>query len=190
MRERTNLEIIARNLEYPFEGAAVRAREDAGRLRADHPDMADALGLLAGWLEGARTGEAEEWYTVLFDLNPVCSLQLGHHLFGENFKRNLLLAGLHEELRLAGLERPSGLPDHLTTVLSLLSRLEDDASCRTLHDLAVRPALGKMNEVLSESLNPWRKVIEVLPAVIADELGHGPASRPVTPAGEEAESHA
>ena len=190
MGERTNIEIVVRQLEYPFPGAASRAREDAAQLRTAHPDMAAALDLVAGWMEQARPGEAEEWYTALFDLDPVCSLQLSHHLFGENFKRNLFLAGLQDELRQAGLPRPSGLPDHLTTVLPLLARIEDDEDRRTLLDLAVLPALRKMNEVLAESLNPWRLVLAALPALLAVELDSPALSRPAPQARPEAQSHA
>ena len=38
----------------------------------------------------------QELYTQTFDLNPVATLEIGYHLFGENYKRGLFLAQLRE----------------------------------------------------------------------------------------------
>ena len=46
----------------------------------------------------------QETYTQTFDLNPVATLEIGYHLFGENYKRGLFLAQLRETVELAGPE--------------------------------------------------------------------------------------
>src|ERR1035437_11124036 len=92
------LEAVPAALEYPGPGKAERPGT-AGALTGAPPALASALHALSAYLAAASAGEAEERYTALFDLNPVCTLHAGYHLFGEDYKRGELLAGLAAELR-------------------------------------------------------------------------------------------
>jgi len=87
--------------------------------------------------------ELQELFTRTFDMNPVCSLELGWHLFGENYERGLLLVRMREELRRCEVQESTELPDHLTHVLELLGRM-DHARAEDFAAACVLPALGKM----------------------------------------------
>lgn len=106
--------------------------------------------------------EAQELYTRTFDLNPVCALEIGYHLFGENYKRGQFLANLRETEAPFDLGQENQLPDYLPVLLRLLARLEDEELRRTLIGECLIPALDKMLTSLKESNNPYRFLLEAL----------------------------
>lgn len=158
---------LARCLEYPSEHTPSAARAAAERLAGDHPALARSLWELAVWLETTPSGEARERYTGLFDLNPVCTLNVGYHLFGDTYARGELLAGLAGELRRAGLASDD-LPDFLPTLLRLLPRLDDAEDRGLLAALLLRPALERMVRELSDSTSPWGALLGALPAWLGE----------------------
>ena len=92
--DRETLDQLAACLDYPCPETPALARRAAERLAGDHVAVARALWELAVWLETAPAGEAEERYTALFDLQPVCTLHAGYQVFGDTYQRGELLAGL------------------------------------------------------------------------------------------------
>ncbi len=160
------LDGIAVALEYPGAATAGRCLEAAQTLPEGQAAMANALTALGNWLAQAAHGTDEEWYGRLFDLSPVCTLNIGYHLFGEQYERGAFLAGLVAEHRRAGLAPPDDLPDHLPTLLRLLGRLEDaqDASLMVSH--ALLPALDRMRADLRSSEAPWVAVLEAMPGFL------------------------
>lgn len=96
----------------------------------------------------------EELYTTTFDLNPVATLEVGWHLWGEQYERGRFLAelrGLQEQL---GIDSGSELPDHLTVLLPTIAATGDA-------DLAAKcaKAIEKMLKPLDEQGNPYRHVL-------------------------------
>jgi len=85
----------------------------------------------------------QELYTSTFDLHPVCALDLGWHLFGEDYKRGLLLARMRRELRAHGIPETPELPDHLSHALLLLARMEP-APAEEFASVIVAPAVERM----------------------------------------------
>lgn len=161
------LDEIAGCLEYPEPATAERARLAAGALASFHPAISSALWHLAVHLEQARHGEAEERYTTLFDVSPVCTLHVGYHLFGESYARGELLAGLAGELRPAGLSSDGDLPDFVPVLLRLLGRLgAEDA--RLLREGALVPGLRKMAEAVAEASDPWSRLVCALAEGLAE----------------------
>jgi len=154
---------LAACLEYPDVGTQQRCRRAAQGVAEDHVELAESLRTLADWLSGATQGAAEEWYSRVFDLSPVCTLNIGYHLFGEQYERGAFLAGLVSEHRNAGLEPPSDLPDHLPAVLRLLSHLKTAEDAVVLVSHAVLPALARMLGDLRDSKAPWVAVLRALP---------------------------
>src|SRR5450830_1452086 len=122
-------------------------------------------------MDAAPAGEAEERYTALFDLNPVCTLHAGYHLFGEDYKRGELLAGLAAELRRAEIPNWTELPDFFPTLLRLAARSDAEAQA-TLVDYLLLPALVKMTDALKPSESPWAAVVRALSSALAP-LGTG-----------------
>jgi nitrate reductase molybdenum cofactor assembly chaperone len=113
--------------------------------------------------------ELQELYIRTFDLNPVCALEMGWHLFGENYDRGLLLVKMRQQLRAHGLEEDTELPDHLTNALGLLPRMERQAAVY-FAEAVVLPALEKMLEAIRGKENPYEHVLEAARLVIRSDF--------------------
>lgn len=187
-RSEQALELLARVLEYPDGDTATLARQAAGQLAGDHIALARALWDLAVWLENAPRGQIEERYTALFDLNPVCTLNLGYHVFGDTYPRGAFIAGLAGELRQRGLDAGHDLPDYLPTLLRLLAHIDPIEDAHLLLSVGVLPGLAKIAEALRGSHDPWSDLLRSLPELLEELLPFEPAVPP--PASQEASAHA
>ena len=122
------------------------------------PEVADAVAKYLEETAGLAIEGLEELYTVTFDLSPVVTLEIGWHLFGEQYERGAFLARLREELATAGVAEQGELPDHLTLVLPLLGRLPAGARRESLA-APLRQALVKMHAAVDETPNPFRHLL-------------------------------
>lgn len=102
----------------------------------------------------------QELYTQTFDLNPTCTLEVGYHLFGENYKRGELLANLRETESPYSIGQQHQLPDYLPVLLRLTVRLTDDDLRSSLISECLLPALAKMNDELSKGENPYSDLLK------------------------------
>jgi len=148
------LELMAALFVYPqigYGGAVQNA------MRATGP-AAPALFAFVREIEGMPLNDLQELYTSTFDLQPLCSLDLGWHLFGEEYERGLLLARIRRELRDNGIAESQELPDHLSHAMLLLARMEaieaEDFACAV-----VAPALERMLKSMP-SRNVFRLLLE------------------------------
>jgi nitrate reductase delta subunit len=131
-------------------------------------------------MRGLQTDELQELFTRTFDLSPICSLELGWHLFGENYERGLLLVRVREELRRHQLEESTELPDHLTHVLRLLGRMEHQAAADFVA-ACVLPALEKMLQAMRDKNNPFAHLLLAVRKLLRSRF----PEIPLTPAGTE-----
>ena len=92
----------------------------------------------------------QELYVQTFEFNPACTLEIGWHIFGENYERGEFLVRMREQLRRHGITESSELPDHLCHILPLLDRLEPEEAA-DLVGLFVLPALAKIKDALNGS---------------------------------------
>jgi nitrate reductase delta subunit len=109
---------------------------------------------------GLSLAELEEIYIQTFDMNPTCTLDLGWQLFGEDYNRGLFLVKVRQEMRRLGIEESHELPDHLTNVLHVLSRMGRDKA----EDFArscVLPALEKTCSAVNENC-PYRLLMDAV----------------------------
>ena len=97
----------------------------------------------------------EELYTTTFDLNPVATLEIGWHLWGEQYERGRFLADLRPLQERLGVDSSSDLPDHLTLLLQTLARMPQPAALAA----KIAPALEKIAATLDEQGNPYRHLI-------------------------------
>ena len=174
--QRQLLDRIASALEYPGKGWKTKQQLSEGHVgcTAAERQVNRALGDLAGYLSVKGQDKAEERYTILFDLSPVCTLNVGYHLFGDTYARGELLAGLAGEMKKAGLTLDGEIPDFLPALLRLLGQLPDVEDCQVLVTAVLLPGLTKMNEALTSSKDAWSGILRALPDVL-EEMVFGEA---------------
>ncbi len=143
-RRRRLYGLFAQLLEYPRGSVAEAARACQALAALEHPEAASKLAEFAAMAEATPPGQLEEIYTRTFDLNGLCYPYVGYHLFGESYKRSLLLVGLKERYRAVGLDTGSELADHVAVVLRFLGILDDAQLGRELVEEALLPALLRM----------------------------------------------
>ncbi len=119
---------------------------------------------------GVPLATMQEQYTQTFDLNPVCTLEVGYHLFGENYKRGVFLANLRETESAFCLGQDRQLPDYLPVLLRLLVRLEDTDLRNALISDCMVPALGKMIEAVSKRPSVYRHLLEAVQSRLSAEM--------------------
>jgi nitrate reductase delta subunit len=116
---------------------------------------------LADQLRYPEDPAMQELYVQTFELNPACTLEIGWHLFGENYERGEFLVRMREQLRRHGVAESIELPDHLTHLLVLIERLEHDEAEELAGQILV-PALAKIQKALEG--NPYETVIDTIRA--------------------------
>src|SRR5512142_2317919 len=148
-------------------------------LRLATPECRGALQNFASSIAQLETWELQELFTRTFDMNPVCSLELGWHLFGENYERGLLLVRVREELRRHGLAESAELPDHLTHVLRLVERMEHETAADFVV-ACVLPALEKMLQAVRDKKNPFENVLLAVRGLLRSQFPEIPLTAPET----------
>lgn len=161
---------VARLLAYPDDGFDRLLAAVPELVAAQVPDAGAPLQLFRDALAGLSPTDREELYTRTFDVNPACALEIGWHLFGEEYHRGALLVRLRDELRRHGIPEGTELPDHLLYVLPLLDRMDGDraddfAAC------CVLPALEKMGGAFAGKGNAYGHLLQAVMLVVQQQYG-------------------
>jgi nitrate reductase delta subunit len=154
-----DLRALADLLAYPGPDLGTRATTCAAELDRAGSPAAAPLSRFAAWASAAGAGPIEEAYTSAFDLAPICTPYVGDQLFGASGERSLLLAGLRELQRDAGIAPGAELPDHVAEVLRLAAGpVPPDVRADLLRD-GLAPALRKMLSALETTAHPWTDAV-------------------------------
>jgi nitrate reductase molybdenum cofactor assembly chaperone len=136
------------------------------------PEAAQGISAFGQFVEQCVEHELEESYTRTFDVNPSCALEIGWHLFGEDYMRGQFLVRMRVELAKYEILESSDLPDHLTHVLAVIAAMPDEEAHQFTH-ACVFPALFKMQTSLEKNQSPYRHLIRCLLLVLEDYFGPG-----------------
>ena len=124
---------------------------------------------LAAFADSLRDAPVETWqelFTQTFDLNPVCALEVGWHLFGEEYERGAFLVRMRESLRARGISEGGELPDHLASMLYLAAQTDaEEAGLLVGH--ALLPATAKMLDNLEKCGSPFLPLMKAIRTVLA-----------------------
>ena len=143
------LDDLAGLLGYPGEQHVEFVRGAIARLESWQTGVAKVLAPLAEHVESHALAELEEAYTRTFDISPDCALEIGWHLYGENYTRGAFLVEMRGHMRALGLPESCELPDHLVHVLQVVGRLPEAEGHQLCRDHLL-PALSKMRKQLPE----------------------------------------
>lgn len=159
------LSTLAAALSYPDPDYPARLEQAAELTSELCPEAGERLSKLIRTLSELSLGELEERYTRTFDLSPDCALEVGWHLYGEDYKRGAFLVRARGLLEQHGVVEAGELPDHLVHLLPLLAVLPEDEA-RELASGYVLPAVEKMRAVLVEKENPFAALVEAVEDVL------------------------
>lgn len=182
------LDALAVLLCYPRAGFDAAVAACRARVPAECAEAAAGVEAFAAAVTGRPVSELEELYTQTFDFDPKCTLEIGWHLFGEEYERGAFLVRLRGMLRERGIAESGELPDHLSHVLPLLARL-DAAEAGRLAGSCVLPALEKVLAALAGRDNPYEHLLGAVRSLLAEE-GAGAPFNPAVPEGDGSRSAA
>ncbi len=167
-------ELLAKLLAYPGNDCLDIAERCRIALADIDEAMAEPIATFINCMKDSRFQAIEELYTHTFDMGPARALEIGWHLYGENYDRGTFLVWMRQQLREASLEESHELPDHIMHVLRILGRMEaDDAG--GFSSICVLPAMNTVREAFKkEERNPYESVVEAVCAFLTDR--HGPAA--------------
>lgn len=155
---------LAALLAYPSEGFVGAAREAKETLAASDPALGKAVAPFVTAVEEAAPFEMEERYARAFDWSTTACLEIGWHLFGEQYERGAFLVEMRRRLRESGVEEGTDLPDHLTSVLRWLGRA-DALEARRFAGGVLVPALDKIRAGMGAE-NAWAPVLAAVDAAV------------------------
>ncbi len=178
--------LFARLLEYPQPGIEGLVRQLIGKLPPASSEAANLLNSFQQFITQVPHARLEEIYTSTYDLQGAGCPYIGHHIFGDTYKRSWFMARLNREYRLWGFSASNELPDHITVVLGFLALGNQDEFTQTLLEEGLIPAVGKMVEELEpNSENPYYWVVESLWLVLCGKGNSTSHGSPVSDMGEE-----
>lgn len=152
-------------LAYPRAGYRARLLECRDLLVGGEPEAAAALAAFCEAMAGLNDTELEELYTRTFDLNPVCTPEVGWHIYGEQYRRGRFLVQARELLKVVGIEERGELPDHLMSLLPAVARLQPQDAALFAGTYLV-PAIDKMLTGLAGKANPYEQILQATRAVL------------------------
>lgn len=169
------LHALARLVKYPDESTVQSAELLYIVLQGELTAAAKDAALFGEYVEQHPLAELEEVYTQTFDINPLSALEVGWHLFGEEYARGMFLVRMRAELRKYEIPESHELPDHLAHALAIVAGMPDDEATWFVR-ACVQPAVEKMNQALRGKDTPYRHVIHCLSSVLSYVWGEPSAS--------------
>jgi len=136
-------DLLAKLFRYPTEGYLHEVVRSFEVLAVGRREISEPFAKFLKQVRSLTVKDLQALYTTTFDLDPVCSLEVGWHLFGENYERGEFLVRMRGELRRLGVKESTELPDHLSHALEALDRMEPDEAA-DFAAACLAPALDKM----------------------------------------------
>lgn len=158
-------DLLARLLSYPGGDYPLAARSAQQLLAYEFPELAGHLDTFASFVQNTTLEELEEMFTRTFDLNPVCCLEVGWHLYGEDYNRGSFMVQMRQQIRAHGLSESIELPDHLANLLPMLGRMQPEEA-GPLCAASILPALVKMQQGLEGKNSPFMDILNLLHELI------------------------
>lgn len=162
-------ESFARIFSYPWGGERSEVAAALEKIAGSCPEDAETLAPLRNFIGESTEQRLQELYTHTFEIHPLCYLDVGYVLFGEDYKRGQFLVHLNREHEKAGNFCGTELPDHLPNLLRLLPKLRDEALAAELSRVFMIPALQKMLPSFKEKGNVYGGALQVLSRFLQKE---------------------
>lgn len=116
----------------------------------------------------ATQSELEENFTYTFDMNPSHCLDIGWHLFGEEYKRGEFLVTMRGLMRTLNVTETHELPDNIFHVLRVINKMKQDESEEFIDEYLI-PSLNKIEKSMDKE-NKYFPVIKTLTGIMKREI--------------------
>ena len=144
MIHRIHYRMMAPLFEYPDTEFPARVREILEHLSGSYSEASAELGRFFELLPSDDLQAMQELYTRSFDVQAATTLDIGYVLFGDDYKRGILLANLNREHRNASIDTGTELADYVPNLLRLMAVIEDEEVLQDLAYAILGPALLEM----------------------------------------------
>lgn len=173
--------LFAELLRYPEARYPELAKATLENVRLQYPELVSGLEPFVNWMNSHNEDERAELYTKTFDVQPICYLDLGYVIFGEDYKRGAFLLHMQQEQQKAGNDCGTDLPDNISNMLVLYTKTDDQALKDELAVKILIPGLEKMIAEFNQARVDLKiKVLKKLHrAIIQEELNIGNVYRNV-----------
>jgi nitrate reductase molybdenum cofactor assembly chaperone len=171
-------EQFAKLFEYPGEDYHTIAEQCLAALRREHSETIASLEEFCASTRNLSVDDLRELFTRTFDLNPMCTLEIGWQLYGEDYQRGEFLVKMREQLREYDLRESGELPDHVSHALVLLVHLEPDEAAEFAGSYLL-PALDKMRTNWREDRNAFAALLESAFLQLRSEYPYDPTKMPI-----------
>lgn len=152
-------------LGYPNEDYHKKVSHCINLLEEEQPDNAKGMRAFVSEVEKMEVADLEEYYTRTFDINPVSALEVGWHLYGDQYERGSFLVKMRGLSRTLGVKESGELPDHLAHVLCLLGRMKHEDAEPFIANYLL-PGLEKMLAGFAGKQNVYENVLKTIRDVL------------------------
>lgn len=166
MKDLSHFTFLSELFRYPYAEQLLHAVEWRNIVHKYDPGLIRYLDPFIQMLENKTPEYCQEYFVSTFYVQPVCCLDIGYVLFGEDYRRGEFMANLSREHRLAGNDRGTELPDHLPVLLTLLPKMSDQELAEELIFSLMIPALHEMIDGFRKDGNVYRDLLRLLVAVL------------------------
>ncbi len=156
---------LSRLVSYPKAGFGEAAEEWLATVSQGVPSTAEHLAKFATWVNSKTGEEIEEHFSRTFDNSASAALETGWHVFGEAYERGGFLVRMRELLRDNEISEANELPDHLSHVLAVLAKCDNELA-REMAEMAAIPAVKKICVSLAANQNPYESVLDAVLVVL------------------------
>lgn len=135
---------LASLFEYPSVDFPDRVRDIRDYLDGRYVDATAEINQFIKLLPAEDLQAMQELYTRSFDVQAATTLDVGYVLFGDDYKRGIMLANLNREHRHASVDTGTELADYVPNLLRLMAVIEDEEVLEDLAYAILGPALLEM----------------------------------------------
>jgi nitrate reductase molybdenum cofactor assembly chaperone len=166
MRDLGHYAILAGMFSYPSERENQRTADLRNIVMKYAPDLSNYLESFISHIENKKVEYRQEYFVSTFDVQPLCCLDIGYVLFGEDYRRGQFMANLRMEHRKAGNDCGKELPDHLPVILNLLPKLADEKFAEEIVWSLLIPAVNEMITGFRSDGNHYKGLLKILLAIM------------------------
>ena len=135
VKDRQHYTLLSKLFKYPEKDYISKLDLVQKYLDEFYPIAGNELKVFSEYIHTRTLDERQELFTKTFDVQPICYLDLGYVMFGEDYKRGAFLLSMQAEQLKIDNDCGTDLPDNICNVLTLMSKSTDE---KFLEDLVWR----------------------------------------------------